>query len=527
MKEFRVFWGEAHDNTFQFDDSPTPFDESVRRAASHLDFYAAAYYTACSPAFQPGGHLSETNRPSQIPIEGWKPQERLDREWAIVNDVCRQMNRPGEFVTFPGYEWQGDGSSGDHNVFSLHEGLPIFRVDKLADLYACLRGREAIAIPHHTAYRPGVRGRDWSVYDETLSPFAEIYSIHGCSETDEEWVGMRQNPHMGPGIGPGTWQAALDRGYHLGAICSTDNWGDMPGCYGNGRMACLAEELTRESLWQAFRARRVYGVTGDRILLDFTVNDAEMGRIITAKGKRRIRVAVRGSDALDRIEILRNGRVIATHCHQGTWRFPGAGRRTRFKIRIEAGWGPRPNEMPIQVRDWNGEICAAGGRMLGVEKCWISPGHGEPELCGDTARFHLRTTTRTVGQRRQNAEIFEFEAAPETPLLIRMNGLEERGTVAEFAEASREMWFKDECVRMLEREFGIAPYSLERMDAYHHVAYKVKIHRPMPEAAYTAVFEIEDDEPFQGEIHYRVRVEQRNGQRAWSSPIWVRRTQGE
>ncbi|MCK4374849.1 MAG: hypothetical protein KAX19_05945, partial [Candidatus Brocadiae bacterium] len=26
---------------------------------------------------------------------------------------------------------------------------------------------------------------------------------------------------------------------------------------------------------------------------------------------------------------------------------------------------------------------------------------------------------------------------------------------------------------------------------------------------------------FWGEVHYRVRVEQRNGQRAWSSPIWV------
>ena len=26
---------------------------------------------------------------------------------------------------------------------------------------------------------------------------------------------------------------------------------------------------------------------------------------------------------------------------------------------------------------------------------------------------------------------------------------------------------------------------------------------------------------FRGEVNYRVRVEQRNGQRAWSSPIWV------
>ena len=38
MKERRIFWGEMHDNTFQFENSPTPFDESVARAASHLDF---------------------------------------------------------------------------------------------------------------------------------------------------------------------------------------------------------------------------------------------------------------------------------------------------------------------------------------------------------------------------------------------------------------------------------------------------------------------------------------------------------
>jgi len=524
MEDFRVYWGEAHDNTLQYADSPTPFEESVRRAASHLDFYAAAYYTACSEAFQPGGHLSESDRPNRIPLEGWKSAERLDREWAIVNEVCRALNRPGGFVTFPGYEWQGNGSSGDHNVFSLHEGLPIFRVETLAELYAALRGRQALAIPHHTAYRPGVRGRDWSVYDEELSPFTEIFSIHGCSETDEEWVGMRGNPHMGPGIGPGTWQSALDRGYHIGAICSTDNWGDMPAHYGHGRMACLARGLTREDLWEAFRARRVYGVTGDRILLDFTVNDAPMGSVLDADGPRRVRVQVRGSDALDRIEVLRNGRVIGTHCHQGTWAFPAAGTLSRFKLRIEAGWGPRPNEMPVQIRNWNGRLRVNGGRMLGVEKCWISPGHTEPKFHGDQSIFQFRTSTRDTGSRWQNAEVFEFEARPEARVEVVMNGSTEAGTIAEFASNSREMWFKDECVRTLEDAFGIVPGSPERMDVYHHLAFKVKIHRPMPEAAYTAEFAIEDDVPLAGEVHYRVRVEQRNGQRAWSSPIWVRPT---
>jgi len=246
--EYRIFWGETHDNTYQFPDTAVPIESSFARAASHLDFYEAAYYTACADAFQPGGHLAESTRPHKLVLEGWKPRARLDREWAELNRVCAAANEPGRFVTFPGYEWQGDGSSGDHNVFARTEGLPIFRVEHLDELYECLRARDALAIPHHTAYRPGVRGRDWRVFDARLSPFCEIYSGHGCSETDEEWVGLRVNTHMGPGVGGGTWQDALDRGYHIGAVCSTDNWGVMPGHYGCGRMACLARDLTRAGL---------------------------------------------------------------------------------------------------------------------------------------------------------------------------------------------------------------------------------------------------------------------------------------
>lgn len=292
MPDYHIFWGESHDNTYQFADPPAPIEECLARAAAHLDFYAAAYYTTCSPAFEPGGHLSESTRPHKVPVEVWKDDERLDREWAEVKAACREADQPGRFVTFPGYEWQGDATGGDHNVSSPDDDLPIFRVATLRELYDRLRGLRAVAIPHHTAYRPGCRGRDWSVYDERLSPYTEIYSVHGCSETDEEWVGMRQNSHMGP-------------------------------------------------------------------------------------------------------------------------------------------------------------------------------------------------------------------------------------PVAELAAGSREMLYVDDSRVMLRDAFGIDPDGLQRWDTVHHIAYKVKVHRPMPEAAWTAVYELEDDEPLTAETHYRVRVEQRNGQRAWSSPIWV------
>ena len=260
---------------------------------------------------------------------------------------------------------------------------------------------------------------------------------------------MRNNAHMGPNSYPGTWQAALDRGHHVGAVCSTDNWGDMPGHFGNGRMAALATALTREALWEAFRARRVYGVTGDRIQLEFRVNDAPMGAVIQAAGPRRIRVRVVGSDEIDRIELLRNGRVIATHCHQGTWSLPEPGHRTRFKMRVETGWGPRPNELPMPDRQWTGELAVDGGRMIAYEPCWILPGQTPPVFDGGRARFGFLTSAKHLNERSQNANVFEFGADPAAPLRVTLNGLEESGTVADFARGSREMWYKDECVRMV------------------------------------------------------------------------------
>jgi len=159
--------------------------------------------------------------------------------------------------------------------------------------------------------------------------------------------------------------------------------------------------------------------------------------------------------------------------------------------------------------------------MLGFEPCWISPGQRRPVLSGERATFAFRTSTRTLREPWQNANVFEFEADPAAPLRVRMNGLEETGAVADFARGSREMWFRDECVRMLRERAGIEPGSPERGDIYHHLAHKAKVHRAIPEAGYTAEFRVEDDEPPPSETNYRVRVEQRNGQRAWSSPIWV------
>jgi hypothetical protein len=508
-------------------------------ARTYLDFYTGAYYTAAYTVVPPrddlepptahadGGHgfeqaLGGKGEWKGINLEAFKDPDAMAREWAEFQDITAACNRAGAFVTLPGYEWQGNGRWGDHNVIYKAEGLPIYTVDALPDLYQRLRGLDAIAIPHHTGYCVGHRAPTWAVCDDRISPFAEIFSVHGCSETDEEWIGLRTSAHMGPGVGGGTYQDALDLGLHLGAVCSTDNWTNMPGRWGHGLMACLARDLTRESLWEAFLARRVYGVTGDRIQLEFTCNGAHMGSTVDYAPVREIRVCVRGSDALDRIEILRNGRVVATHCHQGTWDVPPPGARTRFKLRIEAGWGPLLGEIYLPDQRWKGHLSVGGGRMVAWEPCWITRGQGVPQLLGNEARFQMLSRQVHALRRTKGATLFEFEADPDAEVALRVNDLQARHPLRTFAAHSHLLWSEDASSRLIRAATGRELGGLTRRDVYYNLACKVKVHRAIPESAYTASMEFIDDKPLDHETHYRVRVEQRNAQRAWSSPIWVR-----
>ena len=59
------------------------------------------------------------------------------------------------------------------------------------------------------------------------------------------------------------------------------------------------------------------------------------------------------------------------------------------------------------------------------------------------------------------------------------------------------MWFKDEAIKMLQDEVGLDPATVERQDIYHHIGYKAKLHRAIPEAGYTAELEFEDDTPLE------------------------------
>lgn len=236
--------------------------------------------------------------------------------WELLQQKAVEYYEPGEFVTFKSYE--AGSPVGHRNVYFRTADIepsddPVtfsYMPDYLFEKY---RGRDdVILIPHHVK-----AWTDWSLHDPDLEPLMEIYSCWGQSEnpSDHLW-----NKGMTPGAG--AWKA-LKRGYKLGMIASSDNHVGMPGRsfphdrqvhtpFPGGLAAVWAPELTREAVFDALKARRCYGTTGARIILDFTLNDQPMGSILDVAHRecpRRIQAFVHGTDEIDRVEVVRNGDV--------------------------------------------------------------------------------------------------------------------------------------------------------------------------------------------------------------------------
>ena len=234
---------------------------------------------------------------------------RYDATPDIWNRVVHTSNRyyqPGKFVTFVSYEWGGRG--GHRNVYyrgSNGELFPGFMAESnsIEKLWELLDGKDAITIPHHPKYC----GRtNWEPRNDRMQRLVEICSMWGISE-----IG-----------GVHSVQYALGRGHRLGFIAGTDTHFGLPGHgshginEGRGLAAVYAKELTRTAIFDGLRDRHCYATTGDRILLNFRVNDLRMGEETTISSHdkpRRISVKAEGTAPITKVEIIRNNQVIYTH----------------------------------------------------------------------------------------------------------------------------------------------------------------------------------------------------------------------
>lgn len=291
-----------------------------------------------------------------------------DAFWEELNALTAALNKPGVFVTFPGYEWSGNTPlGGDRNVWYSTEGGPIYRsslelvpgassqhpvAGTAAELYEMLR--KVKAPRPFCAAHVGGRYADIDTHDPVLEHAVEVHSAWGTFE----WM----------------IEDAFARGYRVGICANSDGHKGRPGAsypgagkFGSlGGLTCvLAERLDRESVQAAYEARHFYGTTGNRPLIRVGLQASGrtvgmMGDILKrdARETYRLRVEVQGTHALERVEVWNgNERVTA--------RFPKS-RNPETGKRFKILWSGAEVRGRARLVNWDGHLKLSGNRVDSV-----------------------------------------------------------------------------------------------------------------------------------------------------------------
>ncbi len=259
--------------------------------------------------------------------------------WADLNALTKRLDDPGRFVAIPGYEWSANTAiGGDRNVFYRHEGRPMYRSShaQIADL----SDEETDAHNAHDLFEH-LKDEDCVCWAHCGGRYANItYAHDGKLEASVE-------VHSSWGTFEWLLHDAFSKNYRVGVVCNSDGHkgrvgASFPGAsffgaYG-GLTCYLASELSRDGIFEALRARRHYGTTGNRMYLDVRarpaggakrferdpaefadaqsqdVDELLVGDIAQVSGDEvELSVTVIGSGAIEKIDVFDGTTHLASH----------------------------------------------------------------------------------------------------------------------------------------------------------------------------------------------------------------------
>ncbi len=419
----------------------------------------------------------------------------------------KEYNEEGKFLSFLGYEIHSM-KHGDHVALNYDLDAPLLECTSVDDLKDQLKGKKAYVTPHHMGYQEGFRGYDWDYFDEGIqTPFVEIFSRHGLAESDQGDYNYLHD--MGPRVYGGSALAGLEAGNKFGLMASTDQHAGYPGSYGDGRIAVLAESLTRDAIWEALGKRHIYALTGDKIGLDFRINEAIMGDEISGS-KREITLNVEAQNYIDYVDIVKNGRRFAHIGGPLDTKIP-EGDVVRAKVKINFGW----NRLEAPVK-WDNVVSITEGKILAVQPCF----RGLPFTAPQEGQHVDEKTNvnRILSQDEKSVSMELYTVKNPNVLTPAMQG------VILDVEMPKSAYVK---VKANGHDFG---YTLEELFGGTKAHFlngwlseSVQFERACPEDGFMVSYTFTDTEPERDTDYYYVRVRQRDGQAAWSSPIWVNR----
>ncbi|MFO7955672.1 MAG: hypothetical protein R6X33_01050 [Candidatus Brocadiia bacterium] len=477
--EQRIYWGDIHQHACYNDGRARPTESyQYGKRVARLDFGAVA------------PHIMRTFGPPAIHVDapaqqGWR--ELREAAAAAADD---------RFVALLGYESGVRQLVGDMNVyFSDPRAEPPekelnSRPESYGQFVEMLRDRpgDVLLLPH--AHAGGGPGKFDLPKLPDIQTSVEICSVHGVfPEFYHQWLrhGHRVGVH---GAGDN----------HMPAMGNAN-----PGAHyvnTNGLTAAVAPSLSQEDVWAAFRDRRTYAATGNRrIYLDFSVGGTPMGGV-AQPGRVSLSVVAAATRPVTRIDVVKNCEVVQT------WRPPLEQRRT-----LRVLWMDTWPERRADDSETRGAIqCSDGGLRL-REVLGIYNAVESIEQTDDGIRFD----TRAYSETSRGALLDVSSPDPGASLMFRVEDsrrgrkmleetfelpLGERGASAKCKLTADESDLRQE----FSREIVIPEF-------------RVTAEWVNPDGPLTAELHWED-QATDGD-HYYVMIEQLDGNRAWSSPIWI------
>jgi hypothetical protein len=496
--DYKLYFGDLHNhNAVGY--AKGSLERSIDLAREHLDFFAFTGHASWHdmPQMPENRHMLWVNG-FKVHADHWPKTRRMIRE---ANDE--------RFVALLGYEWHSSGF-GDYCLIFPEDQPELFLPDHVEKLLDFAESKQALAIPHHVGYKQGWRGANFSHFRPSVSPVVEVFSEHGCTESDRSPYPMLRHS-LGGRATANMIVRQLQRGRRFGFVASSDDHRGYPGAYGEGVLGVWAESLSAPSLLEAIRARRTYALTGDRIVMEVSLNDHPMGSDVAAVADRQIDVRVEGQDSLAMIELLRNGRVIERHFPEdhvdGPVKLPG-----RAKCRLQFGWGPWAALDLARVCPWDMTLRISGGRFHRVLGCFQAAPFDEAlrdrlRVVSDTeVRIESFTTReKCYGEDPTKALVCELEGGPDAVLSVEL-----RKPATQRVEARLSDLVEDNVVEFT-GGFTSESFILSRLVGPSEYSATIRWHDRVSGGTK------KDSTP----DWYYVRATQHNGHVAWSSPIWV------
>lgn len=445
-----------------------------------------------------------------LDFTGWQGNdfEVSDQNWKNVKDALNAKYVPGEFVTFPGYEWSGITSAGgDHNIYFLNEDEQIHRTSQwvykdgrtytgygreddgsdcypITQLWDVFKGRrDVMAIPH-----VGGRAANFDFYNPEMIKVVEIHSHHGIFDWFQDEA-IKRKMKVGFIATSDDHTSRLGLSYPVGT--NSDNFGATFDVI-SGLTAIYAKELTREGIWEAFQARRCYASTNGRTILDFKVNGHMMGEEIDSTTSNTLSLHVDCAAPVDRVELYRDLECLKIF-------YPISINMDQPVKRVKIAWSGVRSRFRKKSVLWDGSIFVRNGRLVNAENYSIDR---DSEGIQNKSNQYVNFRSKTSGD--EDGVILDIIPADVNRCQITFASKQTTVTVdlKDLQQIPVEYFVGGENCKV---QFSLEPQATEIQ----------------PGETFHFDCTLTDEQPADGLNIYYARVYLKDGNRAWSSPVFV------